>query len=313
MSETEIAKQSLAAFGQTGVLRLITNGLDRSYRVKKADGSVFALRVAKGGRARRPVSAFRIEAGWIDALSTELQGQIPTPHRTESGHLVGQVTDSEGNARASTLLEWLPGRRRSTINSTHARCLGRLTGALHRHSQRTAAPPTGSIKAWDADLMCLMPLKDRLDHFPEAADIVRSVHHLVQTIEHRLTAEDVGLINADIGLHNILWHRGRATLVDFNDAGIGPYAFCLGRLVERIRLHENGDHLADALLAGYSEIIPLPPAYAKWGTLFEMAAAVFKFKFSDARINQRGVNLRSFERASLERLTDQLERFELQP
>ena len=40
--------QALALFGISGSFRRISNGLDFSYRVKTAEGRVFALRVSKG-------------------------------------------------------------------------------------------------------------------------------------------------------------------------------------------------------------------------------------------------------------------------
>jgi Ser/Thr protein kinase RdoA (MazF antagonist) len=40
----------------------------------------------------------------------------------------------------------------------------------------------------------------------------------------------VGLINVDPGMHNVLWHQTGPGLIDFNDSGVGPYAFCLARL-----------------------------------------------------------------------------------
>ena len=93
-----------------------------------------------------------------------------------------------------------------------------------------------------------------------------------------LEPTEVGLINADVSEYNVVWHRWRPGLVDFNDSGLGPYAFCLGRLVERVRRMENGAALTDELLRGYQEVIPPPVDYQRWGPWFELAASMFRLR-----------------------------------
>ena len=307
-TEIAIAKRSLALFGIVGPLKRIATGLDRSYRVKTATGRVFALRVSSGIPIRR-VSAFAIEAEWIDALSGNRWFKVPQVQRTASGERLGQVEDSSGIMRASTLLSWLPGRRFYRIGNTQARTLGQMAGALHQHARAALVPPADAIKTWDASFMCGMGMKDGLHNFAsEAVQLVQSVHLRLQPIVTTLASQEIGLINADLGLHNVLWHQGRAALVDFNDAGIGPYAFCLGRLMARIRGHENGQILAKELLRGYREVTPLPAAYEKWGGLFEIAAEVFRLKFSAARAARRGTALEDRELRIIRALNRKLER-----
>jgi len=106
-----------------------------------------------------------------------------------------------------------------------------------------------------------------------------------------LEPTETGLINADVSEYNVVWHRGRPGLVDFNDSGLGPYAFCLGRLVERVRRMENGAALTDELLRGYQEVIPLPVDYQRWGPWFELAASMFRLRLSSACITERGTTL----------------------
>ena len=310
-NEYEIAKQSLAQFGLSGTLRRIAKGLDFSYRVKTEEGKVHALRVSKGPPSR-PVSAFQIEAVWIDSLSSNQWFRVPELHWTEAGTRVGQVKDPTGVERASTLLSWLPGRRCYQIGTWHARALGQMAGALHRHARATKLPSADAIKTWDADLMCGMFKKGSIDSFsPEVAGLVRDIHGNLRRFVPTLDSLETGLINADLGLHNILWHRGQASLVDFNDSGIGPFAFCLGRLVERIRLHDRGEALVEELLHGYREVTPLPAAYENRGTLFELAAAVFKLNFSTERVARSETRLKEHEIRTLKALKSTFVRLKL--
>jgi Ser/Thr protein kinase RdoA (MazF antagonist) len=207
---------------------------------------------------------------------------------------------------------WIPGRRRYQIGEAHARSLGQMAGALHQHAQTIAAPASDAIKSWDARFMCGMGKKDGLHSFaPEAVELVERVSVCLQRVMATLESHECGLINADLGLHNVLWHEGRAGLVDFNDAGIGPYAFCLARLLARIQSHEKGQGLANDLLSGYREVAPLPAAYVKWGGLFEVAAEVFRLNFSAARVVNRGTTLQAHERRMVTTLSRRVECLDL--
>ena len=299
-----IVREALKQFGIAGSLRRVATGLDSTHRVKTVDGQVFALRVS-GGIPIRNVSAFRVEAEWVDALSDNGWFRVPQVQRAEDGALIGQVIDDNGVVRASTLLTWLPGRRWFRPTENHARALGQMAGALHQHAKTSMAPKANSIKAWDAKLMCLMPddPADGLYHIdPRAAKRVQTIYCLLDRIVTTLDSSEIGLINADLGLHNVLWHKGKASLVDFNDSGIGPYAYCLARLVGRMRRYENGAALVKELLDGYRDVAPLPDAYLRWGDLFELAADVFKLNYGAQRAVRRGLPLRESELAILKTL-----------
>jgi Ser/Thr protein kinase RdoA (MazF antagonist) len=298
-TETDIAKQSLSLFGIVGSLRRVATKLDSIYRVKADDGRVFALRVSSGMPIRR-VSAFRVEAEWIDALAGNGWFDVPQVQRTEDGERIGQVRDADGVWRASTLLAWLPGRRFKQFTARRARSLGQMAGALHQHAQAFGTPPAEAIKPWDARLMCFIPNtpQSALQRIaPETAEQVQKVYRELEGIVATLSVPDLGLINADLGLHNVIWHQGQAGLVDFNDAGIGPYAFCLARLVGRVRGEEKGQAMVDELLKGYREVIPLPAAYERWGGLFELAADAFRLNYGAGRAAHRGIPFRPFEQA----------------
>ena len=126
-----------------------------------------------------------------------------------------------------------------------------------------------------------------------------------------MDAAEFGLINADVGVHNIVWHQRLPGFVDFNDSGIGPYAFCLGRLMERIRYEKNGEALAEELLSGYRDVTPLPPDYESCGGLFELAAALFRMDFSAKRVETEGTHLKPRERRLIARLASGLDKLGL--
>lgn len=309
--ETEIAERSLSLFGIIGTIRKIRIGLDAMYRVTAETGQVFALRVSQGLPIRQ-FAAFHVEAAWIDALAGSRWLGVPQVQRTKTGELVGQVRDDDGVLRPSMLLAWIPGRRCFQPQIKHARLLGQMAGGLHQHARTFIAP--GDIKSWDVQRMCFMP-NDPQDGLaviaPKAAEKVQTVYLFLEQLVAELDSDEIGLINGDLGLHNVLWHKGEVGLVDFNDTGIGPYAFCLGRLVGRMRLHENGSALVAALLDGYRDVTPLPTAYEQWGSLFELVADIFRLNYSAARAVARDMPLRDSEQQILDEIDSRLARLNL--
>ena len=301
--ETQIAREALQQFGIRGQLRVVAkDGLDRSYRVSTPTGEAFALRVSDGTHIRA-VSAFRVEADWIYSLYDNPWVDIPRLNRTPTGSMLAKVKDPKGVVRASTLLSWIPGRKTYRPSPATARSLSQAIAALHQSSMSRPTPSPDDIKTWDGSFMCSWFLKGRLHRFSnDVVEICERVHEATLDAYASLDGEDLGLINADVGLHNTVWYRGRPGIVDFNDAGIGPYAFCLGRLLERLRGMESGDRHAEALLAGYEDVMPLPRAYVKWPNVFEAAPAVFRFDFSLGRIEGRGTDLSEREQRIIDRL-----------
>jgi Ser/Thr protein kinase RdoA (MazF antagonist) len=189
-----------------------------------------------------------------------------------------------------------------------------MAGALHQHAKTWRSPPEGAIKAWDAELMCGIRDRTKNGIYILAPEAVEPVERLYLGLTHEvatLDANEIGLINADLGLHNVLWHRGRAGLVDFNDAGVGPYAFCLARLVGRMRWHEDAQTLVEDLLSGYREVTPLPSAYEKSGDLFELATDVFRVCYYAARALSRGMPLQEPELRFVGTLGERLDRLGL--
>lgn len=99
---------------------------------------------------------------------------------------------------------------------------------------------------------------------------------------------DLGLINADLGPHNTVWSGRRPGLVDFNDSGWGPFAFDLARMVQNLSHRGDGRALAQAALAGYQELTPLPVGYAECGSLFKAAADMFLARYLAPKVTKRG-------------------------
>ena len=85
----------------------------------------------------------------------------------------------------------------------------------------------------------------------------------VRNVEHALAEEQTeghrtfGLIHADLHYHNVLFSRGTARAIDFDDAGFGPLLYDPAVTLSMIFDWENYPALRAALLAGYRKARPL--------------------------------------------------------
>jgi|TARA_Y100000310_G_scaffold336564_1_gene421473 Ser/Thr protein kinase RdoA (MazF antagonist) len=290
--ETDTAKRALALYGVKGNLRRVASGLDNTYRVVGVDQRLFALRVSSGISIRNK-SAFHIEASWMVSLRDESDVRAPKPQHTRDGKLVGEVQHADGERRATMMLEWIPGRRsRHHVTTSHAYALGRVAATLHKTTRGKEFWKTNDIIAWNVERICGDVIENTLltEMFPEITDLVDNIGAHVAEAIAGISPNAIGLINADLGMHNVLWHKSGPGLVDFNDSGIGPYAFCLARLRARLSHRENGADLSSALMNGYRKVSKLPDGISECEGIFDLAADLFAARYAAAKA-ARGGNL----------------------
>jgi Ser/Thr protein kinase RdoA (MazF antagonist) len=79
---------------------------------------------------------------------------------------------------------------------------------------------------------------------------------VTNTVEALLVRSGSQPIHTDPHNWNMKWYRGRLSLFDFDDSGIGPTLFDLA--ISTYYLRPNNVN-ADALLEGYAEVSELPP------------------------------------------------------
>jgi Ser/Thr protein kinase RdoA (MazF antagonist) len=85
-----------------------------------------------------------------------------------------------------------------------------------------------------------------------------------------------GLIHGDLGVDaNVLFHRGRARAIDFDDSGTGYWAYDLAVALEHCREDAAYTQYRDALLEGYRERRSLPEEQTRHLDLFQAAFQVY--------------------------------------
>ncbi len=90
------------------------------------------------------------------------------------------------------------------------------------------------------------------------------------------TGRDVfGLIHGDLIFPNVLFHRGQARPIDFDDCGFGYFLYDMAILLDRIEMRPDYRVLRAALLDGYRQVRPLTGEQEAYLDLFLLARWVF--------------------------------------
>ena len=239
-------------------LRLLNHGFNTTFRVDSVDGRRFSLRL--NVNSRRTDAFIGAEMAWLAALSAETDVWAPTPQRSRDGALLVHVEFADlARTLPAALFEWLPGPNLGDhATPVQMREVGKLTADLHTHGERWSPPAGTELPAIDTILMD-MPYRLGDDHpLLSAAD-----HDLIDLAFSHVQAHYDALfagarrhpLHADIHGGNLKWYRGRLSVFDFDDSGVGVPAQDLAISAYYLR-----DNVAQetALLEGYQMVRSLP-------------------------------------------------------
>jgi len=287
----QIARAALEAFGFTEArLRLMVDAGNTTYRVKTVDpnpvgGSLYvdgcySLRLHQPGYQNE--GAVDSELEWLYALS-EAGLPVPQPLTTNEGELSVEVSvPGVPVARRCSLLRWVKGRMAAKpVRPWHMKEIGRLIAQLQNHAS-SWRPPPGFVRRhydrnglWGGDTGTGYTanevwLKIPRRYFEAFKEVTIRVE---QVMEDWGKGPDVyGLIHADLGTEaNVLFHRGEARAIDFDDGGYGYWAYDLAIPLVDLEGDEALPIFRDALLEGYSEIRSIPEEQLEKLELFQAA------------------------------------------
>jgi Ser/Thr protein kinase RdoA (MazF antagonist) len=245
----------------------------------------YLLRVHEPGY--QEPEAIELELAWLAAMRREANLPVPEPMATLDGQwLLSVNAPGVQGARHCSLLRWIRGRSiKNRFRPHHLRAQGRLMARLHEFSIKWR-PPAGLCKRrfdWDglfqndvgsgmtnAEAWALLaPLHK--EAFALVAERVR------QVMDDWGQGPDVfGLIHGDLAVDaNLLfWHR-EPRAIDFDDSGLGYWAFDLAVALDACRDDPAYPRYREALLDGYGELRPLPKRQAEQIELFLAALQVY--------------------------------------
>jgi len=239
-------------------IRLLNHGFNTTFRVDTVDRRRFSLRL--NVNSRRTDAFIGAEMAWLAALSSETDLWVPTPQPSREGSLLVHVEfpDLE-RALPAALFEWLPGPDLGDeATPAQVREVGRATAALHDHGERWSPPAGTELPAIDSVLMDVPyqlggdhPLLSESDH-----EVIDAAFAQVQGHYDALFAgASRHPLHADLHIWNLKWYRGRLSVFDFDDSGIGVPVQDLA--ISAYYLRDNDEQEA-ALLEGYQDVRSLP-------------------------------------------------------
>ncbi|MET0735520.1 MAG: phosphotransferase [Microbacterium sp.] len=242
-----------------GRLAFVDHGENTTFRHESAAGR-FLVRVHRPQRHGKGVdaaAAIGSEIAWMRSIRAETGLEVPEALAALDGSVTVSATAS-GETRICSVLRWMDGRiHEESPRPVHLRRLGAAMARLH--SQADAwTPPAGFVRIrWDhetffgntmvygglpaADCWELLPppLRARFDAIAE------------RMAEMMASADDVGLIHADLHLGNAVFEGDRVKLIDFDDCGTGPRLYDVAVALWELRLEPEYSAYLEALRTGY--------------------------------------------------------------
>jgi len=272
-----VARAALEAFGFTEArLRLMVDAGNTTYRVHAPGHSpintdlyvddCYSLRLHQPGYQNE--GAVDSELEWLSAMS-EAGLPVPQPLASKSGELSVDVPIPGAPARRCSLLRWVKGRMASKhVRPWHLKAIGRLIARLQNHAAGWSSPP-GFVRRhydrnglWGDDTGTGYTADQVIPLIPEKYS--EAFHEVTARVERVMDdwgkgPEVYGLVHADLGTDaNVLFHRGDARAIDFDDGGYGYWVYDLAVPLLDLEGDEGLPLFREALLEGYGEYRSIP-------------------------------------------------------
>lgn len=216
-----------------GRAKLINLSENHTFRIDTPDGKHHILRVHRPGYHTKP--AIRSELAWLDALRTQTGLPTLTPIAGKDGALVQQFTPRTGeNSIFVVRFAFEEGSEPEETGDLLGLFgdLGRLAAICHKHAENWQLPPGFVRPTWNAST--ILNVEGIWGDWRQAPDVQGSTQDILIRLDERLRTDlaaygqkkhRFGLIHADMRLANLLIHKGKPRLIDFDDCGFGWFAY----------------------------------------------------------------------------------------
>ena len=271
--EIDVAQLALRQYdiGTDATLRLLNLSENATYLVE--DGSTRSILRVHRQDYHRP-HEIESELDWLQALQTDSDVTVPSVLPASDGRRLVTVQGEETGGIARHVVHFgmvagaEPDEGSLTLDDFHT--LGRITAALHDHSQRWERPPGFGRFSWDWEHS--LGAKPRWGRWQDAEGVGPAEQQVLERAQALLhdrlqaygTGSDVyGLIHADLRLANLLVDPDPAgtsniTVIDFDDCGFGWHFYDFGTAVSFIEHDPALPEWQDAWVSGYRTRRDLP-------------------------------------------------------
>ena len=227
----------------------------------------YVLRVHQPGY--QTPDAIELELTWLSAMCREAGLPVPEPIPTLEGKWLARMSvPGVPGERLCSLQRWIKGRFTNRAAPHHYQAQGRLMARLHEFAAGWPVPAGFTKRKYDweglfqDDLGEGISAREAWGLLPtEYVATYERVAARVKPVMEDLGkgSEVYGLIHADLGQDaNVLFWRGEARAIDFDDSGFGYYLYDLSLALEHCQEDEALPDFRDALLEGYTRVRPIP-------------------------------------------------------
>ncbi|MFN2216392.1 MAG: phosphotransferase enzyme family protein [Anaerolineales bacterium] len=226
----------------------------------------YLLRIHQPGYQKR--EGIELELKWLDAMCRDEGLPVPKPFATNQGDMLITISIAGiPEDRNVSLLQWVRGRKvTKNIHPKHFQAQGYLMGRIHEHSSKWDVPISASKRKYDWDGLFREDLGEGMSAIDAWSFLPKEYIKPYEIIAEKLRiamdklgeSRDVyGLIHGDLGMDaNLLFWRGEARAIDFDDSGYGYYIYDLSLALEHCQGEEVYSIFKDALLNGYVQVRP---------------------------------------------------------
>lgn len=299
-----IARTALHAFGFAEAdLRLVVDAGNVSYRVRALDpvhvkGSLyvensFLLRLHWPGY--QDDGAVNSELEWLYALS-DAGLPVPRPLATTDGKLSVEISvPGVPKARRCSLLRWVKGRMAvKRVRPWHMKAIGSLIARLHNHASSWRLP-SGFVRRhydrsglWGDDTGTGYTAEEVWPRIPQRyfgafQEVTTRVERIME--DWGKSPNIYGLIHADLGTKaNVVFHKGEARAIDFDDGGFGYYIYDLAVPLCDWEGEDVWPAFRKSLLEGYLEMRSMHEEQLKQLELFQAACRAMEIFWGTAAL-----------------------------
>src|ERR1700722_10796286 len=245
-------------------ISLLNVSENATFALSDPAGRELVLRLHRVGYSS--LEEIRSELAWMDALRRDGVIQTAPPVPGADGDMV-QILESRAAAppRFAVAFERLPGKEPDPRDAVRwFERLGELTARMHGHAKSWGPPPGFRRKRWDFDAMVgprgfWGSWRDGIGLDAAGVEILESALAFIRRRLDRFgeSAEDFGLVHADLRLANLLVDGSHLRIIDFDDCGFSWFLYDFATSVSFI---EHDPIVADLLRAwckGYRTTLSL--------------------------------------------------------
>jgi Ser/Thr protein kinase RdoA (MazF antagonist) len=255
----------------------ITNlhhGENTTFCVTDNSGEKHVVRIHRPGY--QTFETINSELRFLEALQNETDLNVPRPRKTKGGeHIVPVAAKGVPEERYAVVFNWIDGKfihQRITVR--HMSMTGELTAKLHAFADRWHKPEGFARRNWHEDFHLNNALP-RLDKGADFAVFANAAKLIRSQVESYGTAQEFGIIHADLHFGNVFFPKVGIAAIDFDDLGFANYAYDYAVTLSSYRRDRRFEKLRDAYGEGYQGIRPLPADWHERTEQFMAARLIF--------------------------------------